>query len=178
MFKSIKDAVGRIILKQSEKVIARTYVRQCERLADGDDIKLQDYMKPNMLPICLFTNIEEEKDGVVILGEFVSVRNEFDEEWVLAFDDYVHANEMAEQYLEIAGHRAEPRKTAAYTIFTHGAPIMGAYMCKTDGTLIETPSSVYQALYRAMVMKERLKQARVNELAKRMKEDKTNEENN
>lgn len=171
MFKHIKRAVGKAILKQTEKVIAQAYVRQCEKLAEGDDMKFNDYLKPNMLPICLFKSITKEVDGVVMDGEFVCVRNEFDEEWVLAFDTYVHANEMAEQYLEIAGHKVEARKTPATHIFTHSAPIMGASMCKVDGTLIETPSSVYRTLYKALVTSERFKQARVDELKKRMEED-------
>ena len=174
MFKQIKQKACQVLLNQTHKVISRAYVRQCERLADGDTMKLNDYMKPNLLPICLFTSIEEEKDGVVLLGEFVSVRNEFDEEWVLAFDSYYHANEMAAQYLEIAGHKATPMPTPAYTIFTHPAPIMGASMCKTDGMLVETPSSVYQAIYRAVVTKDRLRKARVNELKKRRIEEEEN----
>jgi hypothetical protein len=171
MFKQIKLVLGTAIFKQTEKVIARAYVRQCEKLADGDEIKFNDYLKPSMLPICLFTSITEEKDDIVLDGEFVCVRNEFDEEWVLTFDDYVHANEMAEQYLEIAGHKVEARKTPAPYIFTHSAPIMGASMCKTDGTVVETPSTVYRAIYKDIVTSERFKQARANELKKRMEKE-------
>lgn len=156
------------LYKHTEKLIARAYVRQCERLADGDEMKLKDYMMPPTHPICLFASIEKEtENGDVELGEFISIRNEFNEEWVLTFDDYGHANEMAEQILQITGNKAEARRTSSMTIYTHEAPIMGASCCKTDGTVIETPSSVYKAIIHAMIVKQRLKQARINELAKR-----------
>jgi len=156
------------LYKHTEKLMARAYVRQCERLADGDEIKLKDYMMPPTHPICLFASIEKEtENGDVELGEFVSIRNEFDEEWVLTFDDYGHANEMAEQYLKISGHKAEARRTSSASVFTQEAPIMGASCCKTDGTVIETPSSVYKTLIHAMIIKQKLQIARTNELKKR-----------
>lgn len=168
ILKALNKKFQMALYKHTEKLIARAYVRQCERLANGDDMKLKDYMMPPANPICLFASIEKEaENGDVELGEFISIRNEFDEEWVLTFDDYVHANDMAEQYLKITGQKAEPRRTSSMTIYTHEAPIMGASCCKTDGTVIETPSSVYKALIHAMVIKQRLKQARVNELKKR-----------
>jgi hypothetical protein len=168
MFKSIKDAVGSIILKQAEKVIARTYVRQCEKLADGDEMKLQDYMKPSMDPICLWSSVEKINDkGQVELGDFVVIVNEFQEHWILAFDDYVHAKEMADLYTEMTKEPVLIHPTSAICIFTQEAPVMGAQCCKTDGAVIETPKSVYRTLYRHF-----LKRQRKIELQKRLAQQK------
>ena len=175
MINKITNAFKRYTLVTAEKVIAKSYVRQCEKLAEGDDMKLADYLRPSVEPICLFTKVDKVDDnGHVVLGEFVCVRNEYDEEWILTFDDYVHAKEMAEMYTEMTNTSCSIYKTSAMCIFTQEAPIMGASCCKTDGMVIETPKRVYRTLYKAHVIRERLRKARVAELKKRKLEEEEN----
>jgi hypothetical protein len=172
MFKNIKKTIDGFIADQAHKVIGRAYVKQCKRMADGDDIKFRDYLMPSIEPICLFVNVDRvDKRGLVEDGEFVSVQTPHDESWILTFDDYVHAEEMATEYENATGFRPMPRKTVCASVFTQEAPVMGALCCKSDGTVIETHKSVYRTLIKAMYMKQKLQQARANELRKRMEQD-------
>jgi hypothetical protein len=168
MINKVKDALKRQLLVTTEKLIAKAYVRQCQRLADGDDMKLADYLRPSTEPICLWHSVEKLNDkGHVELGDFVVVVNEHQEHWVLTFDDYVHANEMAELYTQMTKQPVQIHPTSAVCVFTQEAPVMGASCCKTDGIVIETPSSVYRALYKAQHIRNKLRQARKVELEKR-----------
>jgi hypothetical protein len=172
MFKNIKKTIDGFIADQAHKVIGRSYVKQCKRMADGDDIKFRDYLLPSIEPICLFVNVDTiDKRGLVEDGEFVSVQTPHNESWILTFDDYVHAEEMAAEYEKATGFRPMPRKTVCASVFTQEAPIMGALCCKSDGIVIETHKSVYRTLITAIHMKQKLQTARANELRKRMEQD-------
>lgn len=169
MFKHIKQTFNKILWKQAHKMIAANYVKECARLAGDDNYKLLEYLKPSIEPICLFVTITTEDDkGRVADGDFVTVNNDHGESWVLAFDDYVHAEEVCDEYEKVVGVRPMPRKTTAESIYSQEAPVMGAICCKYDGTTIETHKYVYRTLIREMYMKARLKQARTNELRKRL----------
>lgn len=165
---AIRVGFGKYIANTTEKLIAQTYVRQCKRLSKNDEMKLADYLKPSMEPICLWSSVEKINDkGLVQLGDFVVIVNEFQEHWILAFDDMVHAKEMADLYTEMTKEPVYIHPTSAMCIFTQEAPVMGAQCCKTDGTVIETPKSVYRTLYRHF-----LKKQRKEELMKRLAEQK------
>lgn len=172
MFKFFSNAFKRYTLTVAERVIAKSYVRQCEKLANGDNIKLNDYLRPSMNPICLWHSVEKFNEaGQVELGDFIVVVNEHQEHWVLTFDDWVHAKEMAELYTQMTNEPVQIHPTSAVSIFTQEAPVMGASCCKTDGVVIETPKSVYRTLYTAMFMREKLRLARIQELEKRKQQD-------
>lgn len=172
MSKSLVQAIrlgfGKYIANTTEKLMAKAYVRQCQKLAGDDEMKLADYLKPSIEPICLWSSVEKINDkGQVELGDFVVIVNEFQEHWILAFDDYVHAQEMADLYTEMTKEPVFIHPTSAICIFTQEAPVMGAQCCKTDGAVIETPKSVYRTLYRHF-----LKRQRKEELLKRLAEQK------
>lgn len=151
---------------------AKQYVRQCELAADGCEMKLRDYLRPSETPICLFTAIEKTTDtNVVTKGDFVTCRNDKNEELVLTFDTYHHANAMAEVFTSFTGTPVEAYKTDPHCVFLQEKPIVGASCTKSDGVIIETPKEVYKRLYYEITLKENLRAARVNELRKRRLND-------
>jgi hypothetical protein len=172
MFKSIKESIKTIVIEKANKMIAKAYVKQCQQLADGDDMKLRDYLMPPTQPICLFVKIDKtDGDGTVLDGEFVVVKDQNDAQWVLTFDDYIHAGKVCDQYEKVTGTRPAALRTSPESVFTQEHPVMGAICCKVDGTEIETHKGVWRTLYKAMIIKARLEKARANELRKRMEQD-------